>query len=202
MNTGLLFVVSAPSGTGKSTLLKEVMNKTSNLVFSISHTTRKPRPGEVNGVQYHFTDPGRFKQMIAEEAFLEWAKVYENLYGTSIHSVKEQLDNGSDVLLEIDVQGADNVRRNTDYPNISIFIAPPSLAEMEKRLRSRGTENEKDLALRLREAQQEMQKAPAYDYLIINDTLDEAVDMFCAIILAERARARRNRFGKAIRLDI
>lgn len=201
MNKGLLFVVSAPSGTGKSTLLKAVMEKLNGLVFSISHTTRKPRPNELNGTHYHFVDTSTFEAMIQEDAFLEWARVYSNMYGTSKQSVDELLRQGKDVILEIDVQGADNIRKNCNYPSIGIFIAPPSMLEMEQRLRRRGTEEEKELALRLKEAGEEMKKAGDFDYLVVNDQLHDATDMVCSIICAERARARRNQYGLPIRID-
>ena len=201
MNKGLLFVVSAPSGTGKSTLLKAVMEKLTGLVFSISHTTRKPRPNELNGTHYHFVDTATFEAMIQEDAFLEWARVYSNMYGTSKQSVDELLNQGKEVILEIDVQGADTLRKNSNYPSIGIFIAPPSMLEMEQRLRRRGTEEEKDLALRLKEAGKEMKKAGDFDYLVVNDQLHDATDMVCSIICAERARARRNQYGLPIRID-
>ena len=201
MNKGLLFVVSAPSGTGKSTLLKAVMEKLNGLVFSISHTTRKPRPNELNGTHYHFVDTSTFEAMIQEDAFLEWARVYSNMYGTSKQSVDELLRQGKDVILEIDAQGADNIRKNCNYTSIGIFIAPPSMLEMEQRLRRRGTEEEKELALRLKEAGEEMKKAGDFDYLVVNDQLHDATDMVCSIICAERARARRNQYGLPIRID-
>jgi guanylate kinase len=198
MSEGRLFVISAPSGAGKSTLLKRVMARVSGLSFSVSHTTRKPRTGEEDGVDYHFTSPDIFLGMVKKGLFLEHAEVHGNLYGTSLLSVLEQLIKGIDIVLEIDVQGASIVRRSDIVEGVHIFIAPPCLAELEKRLRGRDTESEEHLKVRLKNAEIEMQAACKYDYLIVNEHLDEAVDLLVAIVWAERARSRRFPSGKPI----
>lgn len=198
MTAGRLFVISAPSGAGKTTMLKRVMADTPGLVFSISHTTRAPRPGERHGVDYYFVSRGEFSAMIQREAFLEYAEVHGNLYGTSTDAIGVQLDDGLDVILDIDVQGAAILRRKGRPEATHIFISPPNLDELEKRLRGRGTENEETIRLRLKNAATEIRAASAYEYLIINDTIDEATNLLTAIILAERARGHRLPSGKPI----
>jgi len=198
MAEGQLFVISAPSGAGKTTLLKQVMTLVPGLEFSVSHTTRKPRVGEVDGVDYHFITSGTFLNMVQRGNFLEHAEVHGNHYGTSQESVLEQLRKGMDVVLDIDVQGASIVRQSDTLAGVHIFIAPPCLAELEKRLRGRETETEEHIDIRLSNAVTEMQAACKYDYLIVNDQLDETVDLLIAIIWAERARSHRFPSGKPI----
>jgi guanylate kinase len=198
MTSGRLFVISAPSGAGKTTLLKRVMEHLSGLVFSISHTTREPRPGELDGVDYHFISRAQFLAMIDRELFLEYAEVHDNLYGTSSEAIGSQLENGLDVVLDIDVQGAAILRKKGQPEATHIFISPPNLKELERRLRGRGTESEETIKLRLKNAATEIKAAAAYEYLIINDNIDEAVELLNAIILAERARAHRLPSGKPI----
>lgn len=198
MTTGRLFVVSAPSGTGKTTLLKRVMHRLPGLAFSVSHTTRAPRPGEKDGVDYHFIAPAQFLEMIDRDLFLEHAKVHANLYGTSWAAIKQQLAVGIDVILDIDVQGAAIVRRSGGLEATHIFISPPSLVELERRLRGRGTESEEMIAVRLDNARIEIGAISDYEYLIINDQLDATADLFASIIVAERARAHRLPSGKPI----
>ncbi len=198
MTTGRLFVVSAPSGTGKTTLLKRVMHRLPGLAFSVSHTTRPPRSGEKDGVDYHFVTPGRFLEMIDQGLFLEHARVHANLYGTSWSAIKQQLAAGLDVILEIDVQGAAIVRRSGGLEATHIFISPPSLAELEKRLRGRGTESEEMIAIRLDNARVEIGAIEEYEYLIVNDQLEPTADLLASIIVAERARAHRLPSGKPI----
>jgi guanylate kinase len=199
MTAGRLFVISAPSGAGKTTLLKRVMANVPGVVFSISHTTRKPRPGELDGVDYHFVSRSEFLAMIDEELFLEHAEVHDNLYGTSIAAIGVQLLEGKDVILDIDVQGATILRKNDQLRATHIFISPPDLHELERRLRGRGTESEEMIKVRLKNAATEMAAADAYEYLIINDQIAEAANVLTAIILAERARAHRLPSGKPIR---
>jgi guanylate kinase len=196
MSKGLLLVISAPSGCGKTTIVNRVMNNLPGLVFSISHTTRQPRPAEIDGKDYHFVDNATFAQIRDRQpsGFLEWANVHGNLYGTSVEEVDRHQQAGCDVILDIDVQGAAQVMSRSNP--VTIFIAPPSWQELERRLRGRGTENEATLLRRLDNARKELECAVSYDYLIINDRLDEAVETFRSIIIAERSRQRRTPFGR------
>ncbi len=198
MAEGILFVLSAPSGCGKTTLLKRVMADLPGLVFSISHTTRAPRKGEQNGRDYFFVTRKEFFAIRDRQpsGFLEWAEVHGNLYGTSRAEVERLQAAGLDVILDIDVQGAAQVRAAADP--VTIFIAPPSIEELGRRLRGRGTEDEKTIALRLAGAHREMQAAAEYDYFIVNDDLDEATESLCCVLISERLRRRRNRAGKRV----
>ncbi|OGR00677.1 MAG: guanylate kinase [Deltaproteobacteria bacterium RIFOXYD12_FULL_55_16] len=198
MSRGKLFVISAPSGAGKSTLLKRLLAELPNLAFSVSHTTRAPRPGESNGREYHFVDRPTFAGMRTDQAFLEWAEVHGNLYGTSRAAIEAQQAKGLDVFLDIDVQGARQLRDYGHPGAIFLFIAPPSWAELERRLRSRGTDPEETVQLRLNNARREMAEADRYDYLIINDQLDKAVEALRAVVIAERCKARRYPNGQDI----
>ncbi len=198
MTAGRLLVISAPSGAGKTTLLKQVMGQVAGLVFSISHTTRQPRPGEQDGVDYHFVSRAEFLEMIDQELFLEYAEVHGNFYGTSSDAIGLQLLDGLDVVLDIDVQGAAILRKKGQPEATHIFISPPNLVELERRLRGRGTESEETVKVRLKNAATEMKAAAAYEYLIINDMVEEAANLLKAIILAERARSHRLPSGKPI----
>jgi guanylate kinase len=198
MTVGRLFVISAPSGAGKTTLLKRVMTRLGGLAFSVSHTTRAPRPGERNGIDYHFVSKAEFMDMITQGLFLEHAEVHGNLYGTSKEAIDRQCSACMDVILDIDVQGAAILRRSGKLAASHIFISPPSLSELEKRLRGRGTESEEVIAIRLENARIELQAVKEYEYLVINDRLDEAVDLLTSIIVAERARAHRYPSGQPI----
>lgn len=195
MTKGILLVVSAPSGCGKTTILNRVMRSLPGLEFSVSHTTRGPRPGERDGVDYHFVDEATFITMRDGQpaGFLEWAEVHGNMYGTSVAAVQRQQQAGLDVVLDIDVQGAAQViDRSTP---VTVFIAPPSLTELERRLRGRGSETEAAITLRLANAKDELDCADTYEYLIINDQLEEAVESLKSIIIAERSRQRRTPAG-------
>lgn len=202
MNTGILFVISAPSGTGKTTLLRQVMARLPGLNFSVSHTTRGPRPGEVDGRDYCFVSRSQFERMIADNQFLEWARVHDNYYGTSLQAVTDRLQAGEDILLDIDVQGAAIIRSAGAPPSVQIFIAPPSLTVLESRLRGRNTEDEQTLQVRLQNARSELKAAGQYRYLVINDQLDEAVETLMAVFIAERARVRRRRGGEPAVMEI
>jgi guanylate kinase len=191
MNQGRLFIISAPSGAGKTTLLQKVMPNIPRLVFSVSHTTRTPRPGERDGVNYFFINRTTFEEMRGRGAFLEWAEVHGELYGTSRETVFSQLGTGVDVILDIDVQGAAIIRDSGLVDATSIFISPPDLAELERRLRGRAQDSEQTIQLRMRNAIKEMQAITNYDYLIVNSQLEEAAKVLEAIILAERARMHR-----------
>ena len=198
MTDGRLFVISAPSGAGKTTLLKQVMGSVEGLVFSISHTTRQPRSGEQQGVDYYFVSRAEFLEMIGQDLFLEYAEVHNNLYGTSSDAIERLLLKGLDVVLDIDVQGAAILRKKNNLGATHIFISPPNLVELEKRLRGRGTESEETISVRLKNAATEMKAATEYEYLIINDRVEEAVRLLTSIILAERAKAHRLPSGKPI----
>ncbi len=202
MNKGFLLVMSAPSGCGKSTILKQVMADLPGLVFSVSHTTRSPRPGEVNGRDYHFVSREEFIALRDRQpsGFLEWAEVHDNFYGTSRREVETRLAEGEDVVLDIDVQGAAQIRSNTKN-SVSVFIVPPSMEELERRLRGRGTESEDSIALRLANAGKEMKDVDHYTYCIVNDRLELAVDSLRAVIIAERSRRRRSLDGRPIRVS-
>ena len=200
MTTGKLFILSAPSGAGKTTLLKKVMADLPGLAFSVSHTTRLPRAGEVDGVDYHFVSRARFESMRDQGVFLEWAEVHGNLYGTSRPAVLAQLATELDVILDIDVQGAAILRNSAVIPAASLFISPPSLSELERRLRGRETDNEETILLRLKNARKEMQAAVDYEYLIINDRLEQAIDTLRAIVIAERSRGHRLPTGQSIEI--
>ena len=202
MNKGLLFVISAPSGTGKTTLLKKVMSRIPGLNFSVSHTTRPPRKGEHDGKDYYFVDKDSFEEMISKQQFIEWARVHDNLYGTSVSAVRDQLDSGEDVILDIDVQGAEIIRNSVAFESVQIFIAPPSIAVLETRLRKRNTEDEDVLQLRLQNARTEMMAVDNYAYLVVNDNLEEACEVLSSIIIAERAKVRRRLTGELVRVEV
>lgn len=198
MTTGRLFVISAPSGAGKTTLLRGVMENIGKLKFSVSHTTRPPRKGEVDGVDYHFVTREQFLEMIDNNLFIEHAEVHGKLYGTSHASIAQQLEEGFDVVLDIDVQGAAILRANEGVDGAFIFIAPPDIEELERRLRGRGTEDEETIRVRLENAITELQSASQYEYLIVNNDIEEATHLLAAIVLAERARAHRLPNGEPI----
>ncbi|MDI3525500.1 MAG: guanylate kinase [Candidatus Atribacteria bacterium] len=190
---GILFVISGPSGVGKSTVRKEVMKRCSGLRYSISCTTRPPREGEINGVDYLFVDLSTFEAMKRQGEFLEWARVHGNYYGTPRKPIEEWLKKGEDVILEIDVQGAKQVKENFKG-GVFIFIAPPSLKALEERLKKRNTDREDEILLRMTNARIEMQCISDYDYLVVNDQLEEAVNKLLSIIIAERCRIRKPHF--------
>lgn len=190
MRKGLLVVVSGPSGAGKGTICQALLERTP-LAYSVSATTRKPRAGEVDGVNYHFLSVEAFEEMIEKDGLLEWAKVYDNYYGTPLKQVEEKLAAGEDILLEIDTQGAMKVREK--FPEgVYIFILPPSLAELERRIRGRDTETEDVLQKRLAAAIDEIEAGKCYKYVVTNDEVDGAVDSVCAILAAERRLVARN----------
>ncbi|MBC8317366.1 MAG: guanylate kinase [Desulfobulbaceae bacterium] len=195
---GSLLIISAPSGTGKTTILKKLMSDIEGTVFSVSHTTRSPRSGEQNGIDYHFVERDIFQKMCADDEFLEWAEVHGNFYGTSKTEITRQLNDGLDVFLDIDVQGARQVRSSEDLQSTSVFIIPPSWQEQENRLLKRGTDSKEIIELRLANARKEMSDAPSYDYLVVNDSLDKAVEALKSIIIAERSRQRRGPEGKPL----
>lgn len=187
-NRGILFVLSAPSGAGKTTVADRAMSTLSGFSRSVSTTTRLQRPGEVDGIDYHFVDPATFETMIKEGAFLEWATVHGNYYGTSAEAVRQVVEErGEDLLLVIDVQGAEAVRKAMGNV-VTIFLVPPDLATLAQRLAARGDEEEASVALRLKNAKEELARAKEFDYCVVNDDLSFAVAEFVAIIMAERCR--------------
>ena len=190
MNKGLLFVVSAPAGCGKDTILEQVLAKTVNVGYSVSATTRAPRPGEVDGVHYHFHTRESFEQMIKDGAVLEYTEYIGNYYGTPRKAVEEMLSQGKDVILKIEVEGAMNIKKL--FPECClVFILPPSMAELERRLRKRGTEDEETILRRTAQARNEIDTAVNYDYFVVNDVLEDAVDDLIAVIRAEKCRRGR-----------
>jgi guanylate kinase len=187
---GQPFVISAPSGAGKSSVIKALRGRVDGLGYSVSHTTRQRRRGEKDGVDYHFIDSEGFNRMVKEGAFIEWAKVYTDFYGTAISSIDKQLAKGFDVLLDLDVQGAKGIREY--YKNsVLIYLLPPSLRVLRKRLIERGTDDEAVIRKRMESAEREIESCILYDYIVINDELERAVDEAEAIIISERCRTDR-----------
>lgn len=189
-HSGNVFVLSAPSGTGKSTLARQLVKQVADLNFSVSFTTRRPRPGEVHGRDYFFVDDATFDAMVAEDGFVEWVRVYDRRYGTGKAWTLDQLKSGMDILLDIESQGARKVR--TAIPDaVMVFLLPPSSQELEARLRGRGDESNEQVRIRLEYARHELSQFEGYDYLVVNDTLDQAYRRLESIIIATRARRER-----------
>jgi len=184
---GALYIISAPSGAGKTSLVKALVDSTAEVRVSVSHTTRAPRPGETDGVHYHFVDKEAFQAMAAEGGFLEHAEVFGNFYGTSRAGVEALMEQGVDVILEIDWQGAAQIRQVMPEA-VSVFILPPSRAELESRLRGRGQDSEEVIARRLAEARAEMAHHGEFDYLVVNDDFDQALAELRAVFTARRLR--------------
>lgn len=187
MNKGLLIVLSAPSGCGKGTILQEVL-KDKNYYYSVSLTTRDPREGEVDGVNYCFVSKNDFEKLVSENRMLEYAEYCHNYYGTRNDIIEEMRENGRDVILEIEVQGALNVMKKCPDA-ISIFVLPPSVKELERRLRKRGTESDEVINQRLEKAVEEMNSADKYNYIIVNNAIEDAIADFKAVIKAEKLKA-------------
>ncbi len=187
MAQGKTFIISGPSGVGKSTVLKSLFEGRDDLYFSISATTREPRDGEQDGVHYHFIDVPRFQELIEADAFLEYAEYVGNFYGTPKKFVDKAMNDGKDVILDIEVQGALQVC-NKRPETVRIFIAPPSWDELERRLVSRGTDSQEKIQKRLLRAKAELQTADVYDYFVINDSVERAVREISAIMLAEHCK--------------
>jgi guanylate kinase len=187
---GTLFVVSSPSGGGKGTIIRHVLAVVENLSYSVSYTTRAPRPGEINGREYFFVSRNIFDEMVAAGEFLEWACVHGNFYGTAKNQIAEETAAGLDIILEVDVQGAASVRQLL-MDSVSIFILPPSREVLRQRLIARGTDTPEELEVRLRNAPEELKQYSSFDYVIINDEIEKAVGQLASIIYAERARCMR-----------
>jgi guanylate kinase len=188
---GVLFVLSSPSGAGKTTISKKLLAKDADIALSISATTRPMRPGERDGVDYHFVDTPTFKQMVADGEFLEWAHVFGNRYGTPRAPVEALLDAGKDVLFDIDWQGAQQLYQEAGPDVVRVFVLPPTMEELERRLRSRGTDSDEVITARMERAANEISHWDGYDYVLINDDVETCFDQVCAILRAERLKRRR-----------
>ncbi len=184
---GIALIVTAPSGAGKTTLIKKLLDEFSNITFSISYTTRSPREGEVHGKDYFFVTKEEFKRLIDKGFFAEWAEVHGNYYGTPIFFVNETLDKGKDVLFDIDIKGALQLKRNIK-DSISVFILPPSKKVLEDRLRKRGKDTEESILLRISRAKEELLAAYEFDFLILNDLLDKAYEELRSIYISGKCR--------------
>ncbi len=200
MDFGSLFIVSAPSGAGKTSLVRALCERMENLVISVSHTTRAQRPGEVDGVDYHFKEKHVFEAAVNRGGYLEHAQVFDNYYGTSRKATEDLMQAGRDVILEIDWQGARQVL-DTVPVSLSVFILPPSLQALEQRLRQRGQDSDAVIARRMRDAKKQIEHYDEYDYLIINDNFDVALDELAAIFCASHLRIseQRDRQQKLLR---
>jgi guanylate kinase len=186
---GLLLVVSAPSGAGKTSLCRAITDSLGNLTHSVSYATRKPRPGEIDGRDYHFVSPERFQDMIRNGDFAEWAEVHSNLYGTSRRVLDDMIGKGIDVILDIDTQGAKQIKQK--YKDaVYVFIMPPSFDVLEERLRNRNSDKEDEIKRRMRRAHEEIRDYAMYDYLVVNHDFDRALTELRSIVTAERCRTR------------
>jgi guanylate kinase len=190
MTIGKLYIISAPSGAGKTSLVKQLRMQTSRLAVSVSHTTRAMRPGEVHGKDYYFVSVAEFQAMLTQQAFLEHAQVFDNFYGTAQQTVQDNLNQGLDVILEIDWQGAQQIKRLLP-DSIAIFILPPSIAVLEQRLRGRGQDDEPTIARRMRDAVAEMSHYAEFDYLVVNDDFAEALAQLQSIVVCQRLGRER-----------
>ena len=189
-SNGIIFILSAPSGTGKTTVCQLLKQKLPNLKLSISHTTREPREGETEDKDYHFISQKSFEKKIQNKEFLEWAKVFNNYYGTTSKSISPHLNKGENVLIELDVQGAQSLRK-INYKAVFIFIMPPSLKELEVRLNKRGTENANKIQSRLEVSKKEIQQSILYDYILTNIDVEKTADNLQSIITGEQFRKER-----------
>ena len=187
---GQIFVFSAPSGTGKSTIAEALMKRVEALAYSISHTSRRPRGSEQDSVDYHFVSRSTFREMIDKNAFLEWAQVHGHQYGTSLEAINKQASAGFDILMDVDVQGGRNVKKQ--FPDsVLIFLLPPSLETLENRLTTRGTDDPSVVKKRMAQASEEIKSCSWYDYIVINDDLEKAIHEARSIIVSERCRRVR-----------
>jgi guanylate kinase len=190
MNNGKLYIIAAPSGAGKTSLVKQLASDLDNLTVSISHTTRQMRPGEIHGQDYYFVTVADFQTMLENQAFLEHAQVFDNFYGTARQTVEENLKKGFDVILEIDWQGAQQIKKLL-ADSLSIFILPPSTEILLQRLRNRGQDDEQVIARRMRDAVTEISHHDEFDYLVVNDVFEQALTELKSIIIANRLTRKR-----------
>lgn len=189
-NHGLLIVLSGPSGAGKGTLCRELLRQMPQVKYSVSATTRQPRPGEVDGLHYYFRSREEFQTMIEQDQLLEWAEFCGNYYGTPQFAVEQAIQAGNDVILEIEIQGALQVKKRFSQ-GVFIFIVPPSMDELSQRIHKRGTESEEVIQKRLQTAARELEYVSEYDYVVVNDEIPLAVDKLKSILLAEKCRVKR-----------
>ena len=184
-----LFVVSAPSGAGKTTLCRELVDATERLFYSVSFTSRPPRKNEENGRDYHFVSRPEFEAMIREDRFAEWAEVYGNFYGTARHTVDQSMEAGDDVLFDVDIKGARQIKEA--YPHAAlVFLIPPSISELTRRLRKRGQDSPEVMKARVEKVKSELIELSLYDYVVVNDRFDDALSRLQAIVVAERSKRR------------
>ncbi len=196
-----LFVISGPSGVGKSTIVNALRKSIEDVGYSISHTSRKPRDSEKDGIEYYFVSRKTFSEMIEKGSFVEWAKVYYDYYGTSVSSLNEQMKTGLDILMDLDAQGAKNIKKHFKN-SVLIYVLPPSLEILEKRLKNRGMDDESVINARMEKASNEIRNCVWHDYLIINDDLEGAIGEAQAIIMSERCRTFRKMPDVKKRFDI
>ncbi len=187
---GLLIVISAPSGAGKTTLCNALTRRFPALQESISFTTRGPRPGETDGVNYHFVTVERFRQMVSDDAFAEWAEVHGNLYGTAVSTIEKAREEGIDILLDIDCQGAKSLKER-GVKGVFVFVLPPSMEELRRRLESRSSDHPEVIERRIVRATEEIREARWYDYIVVNDRIEEAHELLAAIVTSSRAATSR-----------
>ncbi|WP_033314785.1 guanylate kinase [Robiginitomaculum antarcticum] len=188
---GLMIVLSSPSGAGKTTLTRKLLAEHDDMQMSISATTRKPRTGETPGKDYNFISTGEFESLLADNAFLEYAKVFDNYYGTPAAPVQDALDQGKDIIFDIDWQGAQQLTQAAADDLVKIFILPPSKVELERRLKSRAQDSDETIAKRMSKSESEISHWAEYDYVIVNDDLGQSMDLIRAIVAAERAKRKR-----------
>ena len=200
-DSGQLIVISAPSGTGKSTVINAIKGRIDKIGYSVSHTSRAPRQGEVNGIDYFFVSEPEFERMISEDAFVEWAKVYNAYYGTSFSALRQNMAEGFDIILDIDFQGAAAIRKHFTN-SILIFLVPPNLETLKARLIHRGKDSESVIMSRMALAEDNLRHCSWYDYIVVNDNLEKAVAEVCSIIIAGRRRAARMLLDESLKSNL
>ncbi len=189
---GLALIITAPSGAGKTTLIEKLLKEFPNIIFSVSYTTRKPRPGEIHGKDYFFVEKKKFEKLIQDNFFAEWEEVHGNYYGTPISFINDTLETGKDVIFDIDTQGAKQLKNNINN-SVAVFIIPPSRKSLEDRIKKRGKDSQQSIMLRLARAKKEIETAYEFDFLILNDKLDVAYEQLKSIYISEKCRVIRNK---------